>query len=121
MWLKEIGKKQKDLKMKNTDPVIAFLAALVMAFVLSLFISYLNTASDTLGVLKADTFLFGQWRDWLIGIFAGFMAGIGFFAAILLDEVVWEQRSFKLYMINAGHRVVSLTLMGLILALFMDL
>lgn len=49
------------------------------------------------------------------GLFAGSMAGTTWVAAFLGVLYLFEQRSIKLFLINAGYCVVTLTIMGAIL------
>jgi len=46
------------------------------------------------------------------GFFVPFFAWIGFCAPLLLGAVAWENRSWKLFCINAAHYFVSLQAMG---------
>ena len=67
------------------------------------------------------------WRPsvWKVGadasnVFYGFMSGfftwIGFYVPLLLGTVAWENKSWKLFGINAAYYFVSLQAMGMILA-----
>ncbi len=47
----------------------------------------------------------------------GFWCWIGFVATTMLSTVLWEQKSFKLYLINAGYSLVSFIAMATILLL----
>ncbi len=49
------------------------------------------------------------------GLFAGFMAGLTFVAAALGVIYLFEMRSLKLWVINAGYQVVVFSVMGMIL------
>lgn len=104
-WMRLMGITPKDVqkaKAKNKSMfgsyLIMFIAVLVMAFVLSHFLDY----------AEADTFL--------LGMQGGFWAWLGFIATTMTGSVLWEQKSWKLYLINAGHYLVTLVLMGGILA-----
>src|SRR3989344_6283871 len=94
--------KQQTAKMqqegKKSMP-IAFVSALVMAYVLSRMVS----------VLGATT--------WMAGAVAGFWLWLGFVATVLLGGVLWEQKPVKLYYINALHYLVTLAVMGAIVAM----
>lgn len=57
----------------------------------------------------------GPEGDIAYGIFAGFFAGFGWIATFLGVLYLFEHRSFKAWLINAGYCTVSLTLMGAIL------
>lgn len=49
------------------------------------------------------------------GLFAGLAAGLGWVAMAFGVNYLFERRSLKLYLINAGYSVVTFTLMGLII------
>ncbi|MDO6439417.1 DUF1761 domain-containing protein [Cyclobacterium sp. 1_MG-2023] len=49
------------------------------------------------------------------GLVAGFLAGFGWVATLLGILYLFENRSFKGFLINAGYCIVALTLMGGIL------
>ena len=50
------------------------------------------------------------------GFFAGFFTWIGFYVPVLFGSVSWENKSWKLFWINAGYYFVALQLTGMILA-----
>ncbi len=49
------------------------------------------------------------------GLLAGLAAGLGWVAMAFGVNYLFERRSLKLYLINAGYSVVTFTLMGLII------
>ena len=53
--------------------------------------------------------------DMRFGAFAGFMTGLTFIATAFGITYLFEFRSFRLWLINAGYQVVIFTLMGTIL------
>lgn len=50
------------------------------------------------------------------GVFVGFICWLGFVAAPLLSETMYERRPYKLYAINAGYWLTSLLISGAVLA-----
>jgi len=50
-----------------------------------------------------------------MGATAGLMAGLFWVATAMGITYLFERKSLKLYLINAGYHVVTFTLMGLIL------
>jgi Zn-dependent protease with chaperone function len=74
---------------------LALLAGLVMAFNLAAFIG----AKATLQ----------------FGLFAGLATGLGWVAMSLGVIYLFEQRPFKLWLINSGYQVITYTVMGGIL------
>lgn len=95
-WMKENGFNQEDLWNSNMAKIFggSFFLSLVISFILALF-------------LGAD-------RDAMSGAMAGFMAGIFWVAAAMGITYLFERRSLKLLLINAGYHVVTFTIMGLI-------
>lgn len=52
------------------------------------------------------------------GLQAAFWNWLGFIAPVTLGTVLWENKPWKLWFINAGYYLVSLCLMGITLALW---
>jgi hypothetical protein len=50
------------------------------------------------------------------GFLAPFFVWVGYFVPVLLSSVAWENRSWKLFAINAGYYFVALLAAGMILA-----
>ncbi len=55
--------------------------------------------------------------DWIGALELGFWCWVGFMAPALLGSVLWEQKPFKLYLINSLYWLVTLMVMSLILLL----
>jgi len=53
--------------------------------------------------------------DWSGALQLAFWCWIGFAAPILLGSVLWEQRPFRFYLINALYWLVALMAMALVL------
>lgn len=96
-WLRECGLTDTQVRQRKMGMVfgVSFVLALVMAF---------NLAA----------FLAGP-RDLVWGITAGALAGIGWVALGMGVTYLFENRSLKLYFIDAGYHAVSFMLMGGIL------
>jgi hypothetical protein len=97
-WQKENNLSDEDLKKGNMAKIFgfSFLWSFIMSFNLAMF---LNDA-------KTDT----AW-----GLTAGFLAGFGWVAAAIFIIGLFERRSTRYLLINAGYMVISFLLMGLIL------
>lgn len=52
------------------------------------------------------------------GVTVGFWAWLGFAAPLLLSAVLWEGKSWRLYQINAGYQLVTMVVMGAIVAMW---
>ncbi len=96
-WMKEFGFTEEDLKKRSVPKTfgLSLLLALIAAVNLEMFI--------------------GVEADLAFGAIAGFLAGLGWVATMIGILYLFEMRSMKAFIINAGYCVVSLTLMGLIL------
>jgi hypothetical protein len=110
-WSKEMGldklsKKEKEKKMQGMSKAMIgnFLALLVTAFVLTQVIQFAGA------FLHKSCFAHGA--------ISGFWIWLGFIATTILNTVLWEGRSWKLYFINVGYHLVGLLLMGSILAVW---
>jgi hypothetical protein len=101
-WMTAIGKSEADLKRGNMRVAYigAFAAAVMMAYALALFI----------GFAQAKTVLQGA------GI--GLWAWVGFVAAPRLSNYLFAGWPRDLYFINNGYHLVSLLIMGAILAIW---
>ena len=96
-WMVEFGFTLEDLKKRSVPKTFGL--SLVLAFIASL-------------VLE---FFIGKDADTLFGAMAGFFAGFGWVATLLGILYLFEMRSMKAFLINAGYCIVSLTLAGTIL------
>lgn len=106
-WIKMMGfthadmEKAKKKGMAGTY-VIAFISSLVMACVMK---HSLVFASAYLGI-----------TGWSAGLQGGFWNWLGFMAPVLLGTVLWEGKSWKLWILTASYYLVALSVMGVILA-----
>ena len=96
-WMKELGFTKEGMGKSNMLKIfgIAFILMFIIAFNLAVFI--------------------GTESDWKLGMMAGALAGIGWIAAAIGVNYLFERKSFRLFLINAGYMAVSLTIMGAIL------
>lgn len=85
-----------------TSYLVSFIGALVMAYVLSHVFVYASTYTKTSGVSA--------------GLMVGFWSWLGFVATVGLGSMLWEKRPFSLYLINMAYYLVTLCVMGVILA-----
>ncbi len=96
-WMNEFGFSETDLAERNMAKVfgLSFVLAFIAAFNLAMFI--------------------GVDAGLRVGVFAGFFAGFGWVATFLGILYLFEKKSLKVFLINAGYCVLALTLMGAIL------
>ena len=96
-WMKELGFTKKGMGKPNMLKTfgIAFILMFIIAFNLAAFI--------------------GTESDWKSGMMAGALAGIGWVASAIGVNYLFERKSFRFFLINAGYLAVSFTIMGCIL------
>lgn len=96
-WMRAFGFSESDLNNRKMPKV----------FGLSLFLA-------VVAAMNLELFI-GVNADMSYGLIAGFLAGFGWVATLLGILYLFENRSFKAFLINAGYCIVALTLMGGIL------
>lgn len=85
--------------------ILMFAGSLVMAYVLSLVITSMAPYLATMGTLGAAA-----------GAQIGLWMWLGFVMPVTMGSVLWENRPWKLWILNTGYYVVTLAVMGAILA-----
>jgi hypothetical protein len=97
-WARENNFKEEDLKKRNMAKVFgfSFLWSLVMSFNLAMYLNDKNT-------------------DATWGATAGFLAGFGWVAMAIFILGLFENKSLRYMLINAGYMVLSFIVMGLII------
>ncbi|MEX0289363.1 MAG: DUF1761 domain-containing protein [Flavobacteriaceae bacterium] len=96
-WMQAFNFTLEDLKTRSIPKTFgfSFLLAFFAAIILDMFIGH--TANIVSGML------------------AGFFAGLGWVATFTGIQYLFEMKSLKIFIVNAGYSVVSLTIMGAIL------
>jgi len=97
VWMKEAGITEEQTKKANMFKIFGI--SLVLAFIIAT-----NMA-----------FFFGGEVDFTMGLFYGFLTGFGWVAMAMGTIYLFEQKSLKLWLINAGYQTVTFTVMGGIL------
>ncbi|MCW0482539.1 DUF1761 domain-containing protein [Gaoshiqia sediminis] len=101
-WMLLNGFNEKTINMGSLPlPVVfgsSFLMAVLAAFALALFLG----TSANLGM----------------GVFAGFVISVCWISTARINTVLYEKRSFSLFLINAGYDLVSYVLMGAIIGMW---
>jgi len=99
-WMVENKFTEETLRNSNMAKIFggSFILSLLISFVLALFL--------------------GPDRNALIGTLAGFMAGFFWVATAMGITYLFERKSMKLFLINAGYHVITFTVMGLILGMW---
>lgn len=105
-WMRMAGLTKESIKAMKMTPAVAmtigFVAALVMAYVLAHTLAFAQAYMNTSGVAS--------------GLSSGFWMWLGFVAPVSLGVVIWEGKPWKLWFLNGGYYLVSLLLMGAIIA-----
>lgn len=102
-WMKASGISEKQIAASKKKGmagtiVVGFISTLVMGFVLAQFLAY-SAASSLMD-----------------GVIVGVLTSVGFVLTTIGGGVLWEGRSMQWFYINAGHSIVTLAVMGAIIA-----
>src|SRR3989344_2625414 len=84
--------------------VASFIGALVMAYVLAHNLEFAQAYMNVSG--------------YMAGVSSGFWNWLGVVVPVSMGIVFWESKPWKLWFINAGYWLVSLVVMGIILAVW---
>lgn len=108
-WMKIMNISAADMekakaKGMTQNYIIMMLGTLLMAYVLS----------HVIGL----SFAYFKNPPMATGLMTGFWVWLGFFAPLQSDEAIWGGKPWKLFFINTSYRLVSLLIMGLILAMW---
>ena len=96
---------QKTKTNMNIGYALAFIGSLLMAYVLEHSIVFAGAYLDVSGLFA--------------GMMGGFWSWLGFIAPVTLGSVLWEGKPWKLWILMNGYYLISLLLMGSILAVWM--
>lgn len=99
-WMAEFDFSEEQLAKRNLP--LVFGGSLILAFIAAIIL---------------EMFL-GKQADIVFGACAGFFAGFGWVAMFLGILYLFEFRSLKAWLINAGYCTLALTVMGIILGAF---
>jgi len=99
-WQRESGVTDEQMKNANMGLIfgLTFVLCVVASFVFAMFL--------------------GPRPPMALGLGAGFAAGLCWVGASFGINYLFERRSLKLFLINAGYHTLQFTLIGLILALW---
>jgi hypothetical protein len=87
--------------------VIMIASAVLTAYVLAHTVAIWRPSTWNAGADAADV---------VYGFASAFFTWLGFFVPVLLGGVAWENKSWKLFSINAGYHFVALLAAAMILA-----
>lgn len=108
-WIKEMGIPQSEVdamqakgqKGMAKSYILMFVGSLVMAYILFQVIGTARLSGLSEGVSS--------------GLSTGFFMWLGFVAVVLLGQVLWEKKSWKLWTINSAYYLVVLLINGAII------
>lgn len=104
-WGEMTPEKMKEMQKKAMPGyAISFVGSLLMAFVFAHALVFADTYLNMSGV---NAGLQGAFWNWL-----------GFIVPVTVGVVLWEEKPWTLWFINAGYYLVSLAAMGIILSLW---
>lgn len=111
VWIKLMGWSKSDIEKGKSDKAsmmksygIQLIGSLAMAFVLSHALVFAKAYLGSEGVSA--------------GLQTGFWNWLGFVAPVTLTTVLWERKSWKLWLLNNGYFLVLLCSMGVLLSLW---
>ena len=106
-WMRLSGMNPESAKPAGMGKTYALmtLGTIIMTFVLLHSLVFASTYTHTTGISA--------------GLMVGFWSWLGFIAPVTLGSVLWEQKSWKLWVLNNAYYLVVLMIMGIILAVWM--
>ena len=101
-WMKltRIKPSKKDKEGMGSKMLVAFIAELVLAFVL-------------LGIIKWAGVITVQGA-----LMVGFITWLGFVATMTINEILWQKKPFQLYILNNTHNLLKFLVIATILTLW---
>ncbi|MGE0088355.1 MAG: DUF1761 domain-containing protein [Bacteroidales bacterium] len=100
-WQNALGLSEKDIKEANM--VLIFGTSFLLMFVMAIGLSVLLNALNPNGI------------NWLTGLKQGLFIGLFFIATSYGVNILYQRKSFKLWLIDSGYQVLLLGIMGLII------
>lgn len=98
LWMRLVNKKKEEIKGAGKSMVLAVIANFIQAYFLALFIKSYGANSITEGAML------------------GALLWVGFIATSSSMEYIFEKRKPGLYILGNGYQLVSMIVMGMILA-----
>lgn len=104
LWIKESGIPLKKLEnKKNKRMGSTYIAMSASSLIFSCVLSIILNSIEINLIIDA--------------ILTAVLIWFGFFAAIMLGQILWERKSLKLYLINSFYYLFSLILMSIVIVL----
>lgn len=99
MWLKLVGKKKSEVKMKSTDLAWSIVGGLVFATALAFLIEYITPLVDM--------------SEYMAAVFVAVLGVVGFSVPLGLNLVVWNGRKVALFWLDLAHQLTGGILMAI--------
>ncbi len=99
-WQKEIGMKEKKGKAQPSNLGQLLIGSLILEFVMAFVLSNFIGGED----------------DWSVGLFKGLAIGLGLVGFAFGVNYLFEGKSLRHWIINAGYNAVVFAVMGMIIA-----
>lgn len=110
-WMSLIGMtKEKADHIKQQGMGTTYVLMIGTSFLMALVLSYVISFYGSYNVLQPSA---------LTGVVAALWVWLGFIVPVTMSPVLWEKRPWKLWFINASYYLVSLVIMGAVLAAWM--
>ncbi len=103
-WMKMMGFTQKDIDSSKKKGMTKYYVASLIASLISVYVLAVLIKS-----LDATTILAGMCVGFLVWIFI---------ATVMLNSIIWEGKSVKLYLLNVSYQLVAYFIMGAILGVW---
>lgn len=106
-WMNAVGKKKDELQSgQNVGYVVSVITAFITAYVFTHWIAYAGMA-------------YPDYSPMMLGATSGFWAWLAFIGPITAMNTAWEKRSWTLWLINNGNHLLTLIVVGMVIASMM--
>jgi len=110
LWMKEMGF-NPDMKPGTRAMIQSMILMIIGAF----FTAYVISHSSA--VWRPSVWSAGEDSPaWSYGFYAALFTWVGFYIPVLFNSVSWEQRTWKLFSINAAYHFINLQIVAFIVS-----
>ncbi|MBZ0205886.1 MAG: DUF1761 domain-containing protein [Flavobacteriales bacterium] len=102
-WMKELGFTEESIRSSGANMGMIFGSTLVLTFIMAFGIAVLIELHQVPNI------------TWMDGLRIGLLAGLFFVATSMAINYLYQRRSIKLWLIDAGYQVCFMGLIGAIL------